>query len=378
MSLWSFFFVRQKNLDAPILDLPKKKQTKLTKPKSIRKKKYKRNDQNPMWGRVASTILDYKIHDNKTQIDMFVARLRRELKIPSETKIAVSGLRGLTRREKVKNTERSFNKRYSRTYGELFLIKKFYKVGIIFDRSFFQIDSNSFIYDPETHYTNSILNPLSDLVKEKLQQNVYIDQNTDDIRAGLKSNGQISIWIHLWLEISAVDISKHLIRFQKNILSQNNDLTISELNNVFKLKPGIMEKCYEDYSILNSVFQSVEKQVFSKLGIDPIKWKNQELLFSLVKKKFNNARSEYSPSWLERQRFDIYIPSKKTAIEYQGLQHYQAVDFFGGEEGYRKNTERDMKKINLAAENNVKLIFWPYWIKITNSNFQKFCKDNSL
>jgi hypothetical protein len=67
-----------------------------------------------MWGRVASTILDYKIHDNKTQIDMFVARLRRELKIPSETKIAVSGLRGLTRREKVKNTERSFNKRYSR------------------------------------------------------------------------------------------------------------------------------------------------------------------------------------------------------------------------------------------------------------------------
>ena len=44
----------------------------------------------------------------------------------------------------------------------------------------------------------------------------------------------------------------------------------------------------------------------------------------------------------------------------------------------QENTERDMKKINLAAENNVKLIFWPYWIKITNSNFQKFCKDNSL
>ena len=81
---------------------------------------------------------------------------------------------------------------------------------------------------------------------------------------------------------------------------------------------------------------------------------------------------------MSKQRFDIYIPSKKTGIEYQGLQHYQAVDFFGGDEGYKKNTEQDMKKINLAAKNNVKLIFWPYWIKITNSNVQKFCKENSL
>ena len=57
---------------------------------------------------------------------------------------------------------------------------------------------------------------------------------------------------------------------------------------------------------------------------------------------------------MSKQRFDIYIPSKKTGIEYQGLQHYQAVDFFGGDEGYKKNTEQDMKKT--LADGKIKAI----------------------
>lgn len=46
---------------------------------------------------------------------------------------------------------------------------------------------------------------------------------------------------------------------------------------------------------------------------------------------------EYSPDWLGKQRFDIYIPKYNIAIEYNGEQHYKPIARFGGVLGYNKN-----------------------------------------
>lgn len=51
--------------------------------------------------------------------------------------------------------------------------------------------------------------------------------------------------------------------------------------------------------------------------------------------KFNDAVQE---KVINRLRLDIYIPSLNTAIEYQGLQHFQPVDFYGGGKGFYKAT----------------------------------------
>ncbi|MNZ78252.1 hypothetical protein D3C78_968180 [compost metagenome] len=61
------------------------------------------------------------------------------------------------------------------------------------------------------------------------------------------------------------------------------------------------------------------------------------------------------PRWLGRQHFDIWIPEWKVAIEYHGAQHFRPVDFFGGEEAFKKNLERDERKLNVARENNTKV-----------------------
>ena len=61
------------------------------------------------------------------------------------------------------------------------------------------------------------------------------------------------------------------------------------------------------------------------------------------------------PTWLGRQHFDIWIPNWKIAVEYQGKQHFEPVEFFGGEEGYKKTVERDKRKVTLAKRNGVKL-----------------------
>lgn len=60
------------------------------------------------------------------------------------------------------------------------------------------------------------------------------------------------------------------------------------------------------------------------------------------------------------QSLDIFIPSLSIGIEYQGIQHYEPVEIFGGEEGFKGVVERDSRKRQLCADNGVELIYWRY------------------
>ncbi len=67
--------------------------------------------------------------------------------------------------------------------------------------------------------------------------------------------------------------------------------------------------------------------------------------------------TQYSPQWLQGLRFDAYIPNYKLAIEYQGLQHFEPIDHFGGTAGYLETITRDELKNMLAKENGVIIEF---------------------
>lgn len=62
-------------------------------------------------------------------------------------------------------------------------------------------------------------------------------------------------------------------------------------------------------------------------------------------------------------RFDFYLPSKNVCIEFDGIQHFEAIDFFGGVEEFEKLKIRDSIKNNFCSLNNIKLIRIPYTIK---------------
>lgn len=51
----------------------------------------------------------------------------------------------------------------------------------------------------------------------------------------------------------------------------------------------------------------------------------------------------------------------KVAIEYQGIQHYEPLEFFGGEDGLEKRKYYDDIKREYCISNNIKLIEIPYW-----------------
>lgn len=46
----------------------------------------------------------------------------------------------------------------------------------------------------------------------------------------------------------------------------------------------------------------------------------------------------------ENLRFDFWIPDLKTAIEFNGAQHYMPIDFFGGEKKFKEQKIRDSIK----------------------------------
>lgn len=73
-------------------------------------------------------------------------------------------------------------------------------------------------------------------------------------------------------------------------------------------------------------------------------------------------------------KYDFYIPEQNTAIECQGLQHFQPSEFFGGDTAFKEILERDSVKRKLSKEHGVKLLYfsnlnidYPYEV-ITDKN----------
>jgi hypothetical protein len=59
--------------------------------------------------------------------------------------------------------------------------------------------------------------------------------------------------------------------------------------------------------------------------------------------------------------FDFYLPDLNICIEYDGRQHFESIEFFGGDEGLIYRQKNDLIKDNYCSDNNIKLIRIPYF-----------------
>lgn len=121
--------------------------------------------------------------------------------------------------------------------------------------------------------------------------------------------------------------------------------------------PYIMREQYGKHLEPRDAENSVREQIgVPKIGEG---WVSQTQLYYTIVALFPEyeIQREASPAWLGRQRYDIYFPQAKLAIEYQGKQHFEPVDIFGGEEGFKKTVERDKEKLRKSKENGVTVLF---------------------
>ena len=131
---------------------------------------------------------------------------------------------------------------------------------------------------------------------------------------------------------------------------------------------------YEEKDGFRTDWRLERTKIRTRLTADGVirpKWKHEVTLFQLVRKKYPDTLYQYRPEWLGRQSLDLYIPSLKTAIEYQGVQHYLPVGFFGGEDALAQRRLLDQQKKQLCEENGVRLIEWPYDTEPTAANLKE-------
>ena len=136
-----------------------------------------------------------------------------------------------------------------------------------------------------------------------------------------------------------------------------------EKEDVWKHADEILEMAYQ-----NS-FTEEERNNYKR----PInKWKSEEIVYNLIKKLYKDYKVIYQhrPFYLRnpnggQMSYDVYISGIDVAIEYQGKQHFEPVEFFGGEDSYAKTIERDQLKRELSKQNNVKLVYINHWDVIT-------------
>ena len=102
-------------------------------------------------------------------------------------------------------------------------------------------------------------------------------------------------------------------------------------------------------------------------------------LVNIVRDIFPNeiVNHQASPDWLGNQRLDIFVPSRHLAIEYQGKQHFEPVDFFGGVEGFHKTKERDENKKSLCEKNGIYIIYFSYYEDINKSFVKSRINENT-
>lgn len=89
--------------------------------------------------------------------------------------------------------------------------------------------------------------------------------------------------------------------------------------------------------------------------------KTEALCKEFLEDYFDCKFVKVRPSWLigvngHPLELDGYCESLKLAFEYNGIQHYQPVDFFGGVDRFKTIKKNDQIKKKLCKKNNVKLI----------------------
>lgn len=74
---------------------------------------------------------------------------------------------------------------------------------------------------------------------------------------------------------------------------------------------------------------------------------------------------------IRQLRFDFYLPKYNACIEYDGIQHFQAVEHFGGEEYLKSTQKKDQIKNNFCKEAGIILIRISYREKNEDNIIQK-------
>ena len=202
----------------------------------------------------------------------------------------------------------------------------------------------------------------------------------------LLASTEYAIKNRLW-DVSGFSLFNIFLKknYTREVLFLKSFYDISDGELFWFLKTQFLDTLNVNHSSIQSAnFKDYEKlmdNILLETGYyteHPSAWKNEFTLYRYIKELIPDTVYQAQPKWLKPQSLDIYIESKSIGIEYQGVQHFHPVDYFGGENGYLETVQRDKKKMQKCNENGVQLLYWNYQETVTKLSVEDFLLKNRI
>lgn len=120
------------------------------------------------------------------------------------------------------------------------------------------------------------------------------------------------------------------------------------------------EKCDNIYSVKPNNYLSGYRCPICKASIGEqliAKYLNKKEITFIPQYYFDDLKGDKG-----HLRYDFYLPYHNILIEYNGMQHYKPIDFFGGVKTFNKQVKRDKIKKEYAKSKGIVLLDIPFYI----------------
>ena len=114
---------------------------------------------------------------------------------------------------------------------------------------------------------------------------------------------------------------------------------------------------------LENDIENLTREIFGHKKIGD-QWTSETILYELIKNIFPQYRTtikrHFRPEWLKGLELDVFIEELNIAFEYQGIQHFKAVEHWGGKDSLIDLKKRDKRKARLAKNHGITLVYINY------------------
>lgn len=121
----------------------------------------------------------------------------------------------------------------------------------------------------------------------------------------------------------------------------------------------------KDYDVIYSEYKTYASEARTLVS--------EKLLSDISTFYFEDTLHQYRLNIKPSITVDIFVPTLKLIIEYQGSQHYEETEYFtkdkSGENRFESQNRRDIRLREYALQNELILIEWPYTLEVTSLNF---------
>jgi hypothetical protein len=177
------------------------------------------------------------------------------------------------------------------------------------------------------------------------------------------------------LPVTAIDVFTHCTKENLTMFGRDYIHEVGiEFCQLVHRRGELVLKLYTDKTARNALLRKAENVVRQKNGLKNVgdAFVNETLLAHITRKFFPDTVRQYRTKWLENFVIDIYIPSRRVAIEYHGIQHYEPIERFGGADKFAQQQARDQYVRKKCKEKGVLLLEWPYLNKVTEGSVREW------